>query len=309
MTQLVRIDSLPESAARGVISIGNFDGVHVGHAALLGQVRSLAERLQGPSLAVILDPHPVTLLRPGAVLEYLTTLERRRERMSELGIDYLAVCEIDREFLNMSAETFFETLVVKRLRARGIVEGPNFFFGRGRGGDVDVLGRLCAEHHTDMMIVDPIRLDGEMVSSTRIRAAIVDGDIGTATRLLGGAYRIQGTVASGVKRGRQLGFPTANLDQVPTLVPGHGVYGGYAHVAGIPRPAAIHIGPNPTFDNSDVRKVEVHVLDYQGDLYGQSLAVDFVMRVRDIAKFDSPDQLRSQLIHDVQSVRQTLSIL
>ncbi len=307
MTQLVRIDSLPAAATGGVVSIGNFDGVHVGHAALLSEVRVLASQLGGPSVAVILDPHPVSLLRPHLVLEHLTTIERRRQRMAESGIDFLAVCSIDRQFLDMTAEAFFQSLVIDRLQARGMVEGPNFFFGRGRGGNVDLLQQLCAANQVKLSIATPVCLDREMISSTRVRAAVVGGDIETANQFLGAAYQLQGIVERGVQRGRRIGFPTANLSSIPTLIPGHGVYGGYAHLDDQVRPAAIHIGPNPTFDSSDLRKVEVHVLDYDGDLYGRLVHVDFVTRVRDIAKFESPEQLKDQLVRDVQSIRQLLT--
>lgn len=309
MTRLVRIDELPDSARRGVISIGNFDGVHLGHAALLGEVSRLAKRLHGPSVAVILDPHPVSLLRPQAAPERLTTIARRVERLNELGIEFLVVCPIDRDFLRMSAEEFFHSLVVDQLQASGIVEGPNFYFGRDRGGDIEYLKELCRLRKMELSIAGPVHLDGEMVSSTRIRTQLRRGEVTVANRLLGARYRLEGRVEMGEQRGRTLGFPTANLTDIATMVPGHGVYGGNAIAGDRCYQAAIHIGPNPTFGNSEIRKVEVHLLDYIGDLYQQSLLVDFATRVRDIARFDSPEQLADQLALDVQMIRDQLATI
>lgn len=307
MTQLVTFNDLPESTGGGVISIGNFDGVHRGHAALLGRVCELARTLGGPSVAVVLDPHPASLLRPDAAPQRLTTIGRRLERLTELGVDFLVVCSINREFLNLSAEQFFQSLVVEKLRAKGMVEGPNFFFGRNRGGNIESLQAFCAAAEIQCVIAGSIERDEEMISSTRIRNALMSGEIVQANELLGAPYQLEGVVGTGQKRGRKLGFPTANLDAIPTLVPKNGVYGGVTQLDGRLIPVAIHIGPNPTFESSDVRKVEVHLLDYSGDLYGQRVMVDFHTRVRDITRFDSPEQLKQQLAQDIQIVRDSLA--
>jgi riboflavin kinase / FMN adenylyltransferase len=306
VTQLVTIDDLPASAGGGVISIGNFDGVHRGHAALLGRVCELARKLGGPSVAVILDPHPVSLLRPDVAPQRLTTIGRRLARLTELAVDFLVVCSIDRKFLNMSAEQFFQSLIVEKLRAKGIVEGPNFFFGHKRGGNVELLQAFCSAANIQCMIAGSIQRDEEMISSTRIRNALMSGDIALANELLGAPYQLEGIVGTGQQRGRKLGFPTANLDAIPTLVPKNGVYGGVTYIDGRVIPVAIHIGPNPTFETSDLCKVEVHLLDYSGDLYGQLLMVDFHTHVRDIARFDSPEQLAQQLTQDIQTIRDSL---
>ncbi len=307
VTQLATIDDLPETAGGGVISIGNFDGVHRGHAALLDRVCELARKLDGPSVAVVLDPHPASLLRPDAAPQRLTTMGRRLQRLTDLGVDFLVVCSIDREFLNMSAEQFFQSLVVEKLRAKGMVEGPNFFFGRNRGGNVESLQAFCDAAEIQCVIAGSIQRDEEMISSTRIRNALIAGEIAQANELLGAPYQLEGVVGTGKKRGRELGFPTANLDAIPTLVPKNGVYGGVTQVDGRLIPAAIHIGPNPTFETSEVRKVEVHLLDYSSDLYGKRLMVDFHTRVRDTARFDSPAQLIEQLAQDIQIVRDSLA--
>jgi len=288
----------------GVISIGNFDGVHRGHAALLRRVRTLADRLGGPAVAVVLDPHPAVILRPDRAPERLSWIECRAERMAACGIDLLVVCPTSRDFLSMSAEEFFHALVLDRLAARAIVEGPNFFFGRGRAGSVDTLKKLCAEHGVLAKIVDANDVGGEMISSTRIRELLLHGDVETAASLLGYPHRVRGRVVEGSRRGRTIGFPTANLDDVDGMLPCPGVYAGTADLeSGRTLAAAIHLGKNPTFESDGKPKLEIHLLDFDGDLYGTSLQVDFVCRVRDIARFESADQLASQLRQDIQTVR------
>ncbi len=293
----------------GVITIGNFDGVHRGHVKLLREVRRLADRLGGPAIAVVLDPHPATILRPDRAPKRLTWIQRRAELMSAHGIDALVVCPTTSEFLQLTAESFFQALVVQRLAARAIVEGPNFFFGHKRGGDVATLGRLCQIGQIELRIIEPSEFEGEMVSSTRIRELIVGGDVATAATLLDAPYRLRGTVVGGDRRGRQIGFPTANLNEVDVLIPGPGVYGGYAISESPSQLAAIHIGPNPTFDRDGDLKVEIHLLDYDGDLYGKTLQVDVVIRLRDIARFDSVQSLVQQLNQDVEFIRTRLAPL
>ncbi len=301
-------DPASEVLRGGVVSIGNFDGVHRGHVALLRRVREQADRLGGPAVAVVLDPHPASILRPDRVPPMLTWLERRAELLDGVGIEYLAVCQTSPEFLQLSAQAFFDALVVKRLAAKAMVEGPNFFFGRGRSGDVQTLQRLCGQSGIELLIVDPTMIDGDMISSTRIRGLLQKGEIQAANSLLGQPYRIRGQVVAGDRRGREIGFPTANLEHVDGIVPGPGVYGGFGYTAaGGKRLAAIHVGPNPTFDEAGSCKIEIHLLDYSADLYGQILLVDFVTSVRDIARFESVELLKQQLSRDVETIRRRLT--
>ncbi len=291
----------------GVITIGNFDGVHLGHAALLGQVRQLANEMGVPAVAIVLDPHPAAILRPTKVPARLTWIERRAELMDPLGIDALVVCQTTVEFLKLTAAEFFQSLVIGRLGAAAMVEGPNFFFGRDRGGDIEVLKELCRSNAVDLRIVQPISVADQMISSTRIRSLLETGKVEEAARLLGAPHRLRGTVVSGARRGRQIGFPTANLTDIDVVVPAAGVYAGIATVNGNSCQAAVHIGPNPTFENDGAVKVEVHLLDYDGDLYGQLLQVDFITHVRDIARFDSADRLVQQLDRDIKTIRSSLA--
>lgn len=306
LSELSRSPELQGLVTGGVVSIGNFDGVHLGHAALLAKTRALADQVGGPSIAVILDPHPAAILRPDRMPPKLTWIERRGELMSRHGVDALIVCETTREFLNLTAKEFFDLLVVGQLDAEGMVEGPNFFFGRDRGGDVNVLAELCGRHGIELQIVEPTEVGSEMISSTRIRGLLRAGLVEDAAELLGTNYRLRGAVTSGAKRGREIGFPTANLSDIDVVVPAVGVYAGVVHVGGEQHCAAVHLGPNPTFDDDQQVKVEIHLIDFDRDLYGQTLTVDFVARVRDIARFDSPEDLVAQLNRDIASVRSVL---
>jgi riboflavin kinase/FMN adenylyltransferase len=309
VTQIVSLAQVSDANRGGVISIGNFDGVHRGHAALLAEVRRLADRLAGPAVALVLDPHPASILRPQHSPTRLSWIERRAELMESQGIDFLVVCKTTPEFLRLSAQTFFESLVVGQLAAQAMVEGPNFFFGRDRGGDVPLLRTLCQQAGIGLAIAAPSNANDEMISSTRIRRLLTAGRVAQANELLGSLYRIRGRVVGGAERGRTIGFPTANLADVDVVIPAPGVYGGFATVEGRRYQAAIHIGPAPTFQDDGTSTIEVHLLDFAGDLYGTLLLVDFVAGVREIARFDSADQLAEQLARDIETIRSRLASL
>ncbi|MDB4331648.1 bifunctional riboflavin kinase/FAD synthetase [bacterium] len=293
-------------ARGGVISIGNFDGVHRGHAALLKVVRTLADELSAPAIAVSLDPHPATILRPESAPDRLMQMEQRAERMSQYGIDQLLVCPVTTSFLGLSAKSFFKRLVVDQLSAKAMVEGPNFFFGKDRQGDASMLKSLCGQHEVRLVFVNPTNDANEMVSSTRIRRLISSGEISAANQLLDAPYRLRGIVIAGDQRGRTIGFPTANLSQVGMLIPRSGVYGGKVNVDGELFSAAVHIGPNPTFDAATELKIEVHLLDFDGDLYGRDLDINFLFRVRNVDRFPSVDALVEQLEKDIEFIRRRI---
>ncbi|WP_153556582.1 bifunctional riboflavin kinase/FAD synthetase [Roseimaritima sediminicola] len=295
-------DQLSDAARGGAVSIGNFDGVHRGHARLVDRLCEAAARLGGPAVAVTFDPHPAAILRPERQPPRLTTIERRAELLMQLGATHVVVCPVDRDFLQLSAERFFNRVIVQNLRARALVEGPNFFFGREREGDVTVLEQFSREAGIELTVVDPIARDEAMISSSQIRRLLAAGQIAEANSRLTAVYRLSGQVGRGDQRGRHIGFPTANVQQPTTMVPGHGVYATTVRLGDRVYAAATHIGPNPTF-GGDTEKIEVHVLDFAGDLYGQWLSVDFLARVRDIAAFDSVQQLREQLRRDVAQVQ------
>lgn len=305
MTLISDLQNVPPTALGGAVSVGNFDGVHLGHAALIGRLRSLAERIGGPAVVMTFDPHPAALLRPGSEPVRLTEIPRRAELLGRLGVDHVVVCRTTPELLRLTARDFFDRVLVAGLDARGIVEGPNFFFGRDRQGNVERLAAFCREAGVICEISEPTVDANSLVSSTEVRRRIAAGQIEEANRLLTAPYRISGTVVRGDARGAELGFPTANLSDIRTLVPGPGVYASQVEIAGRVYAAATHIGPNPTFEDRGQSKVEAHLLDYSGDLYRTRLQVDFIRRVRDIARFESVDLLVQQLHRDIDTVRRT----
>lgn len=296
-------DKAPSDSWRGgAVTIGNFDGVHLGHAALLGEAVRQARATGGPSVALTFDPHPLQILRPQQFLPLLTTLDHRSELLAALGTDHVVVLPTTPELLRLSAEEFFDQVVRDRLAARVLVEGVNFGFGRNREGNIDTLGRLCRANGLGLVVVAPVLRGGAPVSSSRVRDALLRGAVGEAAALLGRPYRLRGTVGTGQRRGQALGFPTANLTQAATLLPGDGVYAVRVSWRGGVWPGAANVGPNPTF-GEQARKVEVHLMGFQGDLYGQTLDVDFVERLRDTRPFAGVAQLAEQLRRDVEQAR------
>jgi riboflavin kinase/FMN adenylyltransferase len=298
--------TVPAALHGGVVTIGNFDGVHHGHACLLRQARELADSIGGPTIACLFDPHPIAILRPEAVPKQLTRIPERARRMQPLGIDYLAVCQTSRDLLSLSPEAFFGALVRDRLRCRGMVEGENFRFGQNRAGDVTLLRMLCERYGIEFELSAIQATDGEPVSSTRIRDLLADGDVAAARRLMAAPHRVSGTVSRGDGRGRTIGFPTANLVDADVVVPAAGVYAGIAWLDDTPHQAAIHVGLSPTFQAGQATQLEVHLIDFSGELYGRTLRVDFIDRVREVVRFDSADALVHQLQDDIQTARQLL---
>lgn len=302
MQFLRSLNRLPTSLRGGAITIGNFDGVHRGHARLIERLRQWAQRIDGPTIVFTFDPHPARILRPTDAPPPLTWAERKAELLTGLGVDALIAYPTTERLLSLTYEQFFDELVVTQLGARAIVEGPNFLFGRSRAGTVQLLSQLCEKADIALEVVEPT-MEGEgLVSSSRIREAIRLGDVGAAAGMLTQPYRVRGMVTHGAGRGVALGFPTANVCAVDTLTPGPGVYAGRGIVAGVHHTAAIHVGPNPTFDDLHL-KIEVHLLDFDQSLYGEPIEVVFERRIRDVERFDSVDDLKQQLAEDIATVR------
>ncbi|HBE69295.1 MAG TPA: bifunctional riboflavin kinase/FAD synthetase [Planctomycetaceae bacterium] len=296
--------AVPDGARRGSVTIGNFDGVHQGHAQLVSQLVTAAKTVRGPAVVVTFDPPPIHLLAQDLEPRLpLTTIQRRAELLGSLGVDYVIVLQTTPELLKLPAKDFFDWLIVSHLDAKAMVEGPNFRFGYQRSGDTQVLKALCSGAEVDLTIAEATRFDEAMISSTRIRQLLNDGDIEAVNELLTDHYQIRGLVSTGERRGRTLGFPTANLAGWRTALPCDGVYCGVVKLDGKHYAAAINIGPNPTFDKSG-QKVEVHVVDWDGDLYGSELTVELVDRLRAIKRFESLDALKSQLTIDISRCRE-----
>jgi riboflavin kinase/FMN adenylyltransferase len=294
MVLLRRFDS-PPLYRGGYVSIGNFDGVHTGHQKIAQRVRSLAEPQRVPAVIMTFDPHPLALLRPDHVPPSLTTLEHKAELLEQAGASCVVAYPTDRKLLQLTPEEFFDA----------IIEGPNFCFGKDRKGDIGTLQDLCQRRGVSLEVLEPV--GGEaIVSSSSIRSLIIEGRLAEAAALLGHPYRLRGEVVGGARRGQTIGFPTANLTQIETLLPRDGVYGGLARVDGRSFAAAINIGPNPTFGES-ARKVEVHLIEFAGDLYGTWLDIDLYERLRETRKFDSREQLVQQISLDVAAARTLLT--
>ena len=302
------------AAQGGAVTIGNFDGVHRGHQAIIQQVRRLADQVSGPAVVFTFDPPPSRLLRPDFAPAALTGNERRKELLTKLGIDFVIVYPTTKQLLDLEPEQFFESVVVRSLKAKAIAEGENFQFGKQRRGDVLMLKQLCNEHGLRFTLLEPQQDQGEWISSTRIRSLLEAGDIAGANRLLIEPYRISGIVGHGAQRGRTLGFPTANLENISVLCPPTGVYAGRvtgccgskksscSTLSPVGMPVAINIGPNPTFGETRL-KVETHIIGYDGNLYDCEIAIELFAKLREVLKFESKEQLLVQLNCDIERAR------
>lgn len=292
----------------GCVAIGNFDGVHRGHQSMIGVLRRKADALAVPAIAMTFDPPPVELLRPEAAPPRLMRLEEKTSYLKEAGADEVIVLATTPELLELSAKDFFSVVLQERLRVRGLVEGPNFRFGQNRQGDIALLDALCHQSGISLSIVDPVSIDGTMISSTVIRTSVQAGELPMAAHLLGRPHQVVGIVEHGANRGSVIGFPTANLSAVTTLLPPDGVYAGRTTIDGRPYAVAIHIGPNHTFGET-IRQVEAHLLDFSGDLYDNTLQLDLIDKVRNSTRFESPDALISQMRQDCEHVRTVVAPL
>ncbi|WP_433501605.1 bifunctional riboflavin kinase/FAD synthetase [Sphaerimonospora sp. CA-214678] len=305
------LGDVPEDWGRSVVTIGVFDGVHLGHQRMVTQTVGMARELGLPAVVVTFDPHPDEVVRPGTHPLRLTTLHRQAELLAALGVDAVCVLPFTLEFSRMSPDEFVQTALVDRLHAAGVVVGENFRFGHKASGDVETL-RTLGEKYDFVAVGVPLVSDGGTISSTFIRERLTAGDVASAAAALGRPHRVEGVVVRGHQRGRALGFPTANVESPPfTAIPAEGVYAGWlqcveasSEPAGQRWPAAISIGTNPTFDGVE-RTVEAYALDRDDlDLYGVHVAVDFAERLRDTLRFDSVEALIEQMHRDVARARE-----
>jgi riboflavin kinase/FMN adenylyltransferase len=298
-----QLKDFPELARGGAVAIGNFDGVHRGHVAIAKRLLERAKAVRGPAIVFTFDPHPVRLLRPEQCPPPLTWTERKAQLLHAVGVDWIVAYPTDEALLNLSAHDFFERIVRGTLSAKAMVEGPNFYFGHNREGTIERLREMTAAAGVSLDIVPPVEIEGALVSSSRVRQLIAAGEMAIANKMLSQPYRIRGIVTHGAGRGAKIGFPTANLAGIDTLLPAAGVYAGRAWVSGERWPAAINLGTSPTFGDSNVR-VEIHLIGQSESLYGQPMEVDFVARLRDIRPFPSVDALVEQLRADVAQAKQ-----
>jgi riboflavin kinase/FMN adenylyltransferase len=315
------LEATPGDLGRTVVTIGMYDGVHRGHQELIGTAVARARAMRRPSLLLTFDPHPAEVVRPGSHPAILTSLDRKAELVTELGVDAMCVLPFTPEFMRLSPETFTHTVLVEHLHAAQVVIGQNFTYGHKAAGTVD---SLVAEGRRFGFAVEGVPLanvgaddagDEVTISSTYIRACVAAGDMDSAARALGRPHRVDGVVVRGDRRGRDLGYPTANVECPPfTAIPADGVYAGHL-VTRDPRsgasrerfPAAISVGTNPTFQGSR-RTVEAFVLDYEGDLYGEHVGIEFVRRLRPMAAFPDVAALVTAMDKDVADSRRILGL-
>jgi len=298
-------------AAGSVVTIGAFDGVHLGHRRLIERVRSTAQELGCPAAAVTFDRHPATVVRPESAPALLTDLDRKLELLAQTGLDVALVVHFDEDRARETAEEFVREVLVGCLGVRAVVVGHDFHFGYKRAGDVPLLQAMGAELDFDVTGVHLYTGEGEAVSSTRIRRLLAEGRVAEAAQLLTRPHQVGGRVTRGDGRGRQLGFPTANVQVAGDIcLPKDGVYAGwYRRPEGERRPAAISLGRRPQFyAEAGTRLLEAHLLDFDGDLYGEEGRVEFVERLRDQERFASVEELCAQMTRDVARARAALGV-
>ncbi|HZV72819.1 MAG TPA: bifunctional riboflavin kinase/FAD synthetase [Conexibacter sp.] len=288
----MRITLLPDVEQRPRrVAVGEFDGVHLGHRAVI----------EGSDTVLTFEPHPLAVIRPEVAPKLLTSLERKAELVAELGVEELVVIPFDEAFARRTAEDFVEHVLVETLQATHVAVGENFRFGhRAQGG----IALLRADARFEARVVPLVEVEGEVVSSSHVRGLVLAGEVDQAAVFLGSPFAMRGEVVTGDRRGRELGFPTANLVPDQSLIqPGHGIYAARAAFDGEQRTAAVNVGVRPTFKTDLVVLVEAFLLDWEGDLYGRQLTLEFVSRLRGERRFDSAEALIEQMHADVAAAR------
>jgi riboflavin kinase / FMN adenylyltransferase len=299
-------DTRPAWLVHPVLALGNFDGLHRGHLKIIERVKRGAAEHGGTPMAMTFDPHPPRVVRPDKAPPLLMTKEQRLEALHRAGVTCVAVVRFTRELSEWDPETFVRSVLVEWLRVSEVWVGANFLFGHGRVGTFSLLRTLGQRYGFRADKIDPVRYKDFVVSSTRIRRLISEGRVDEAGALLGHAYYLDGAVVEGRRRGREIGFPTANMTTANELLPPHGVYATTVTIDGIVHPGLTNIGIRPTFGETDVT-IETHLLHYIGDLYGRSVRLSFVQRLRDERRFDDVDALRAQIEADQRRAERLFS--
>jgi riboflavin kinase / FMN adenylyltransferase len=300
---------LPRLPNGSTVTVGSFDGVHLGHQAVLEEIDRRARAAGRASVLVTFDPHPLEVVNPDAAPPLLTTGPERLEILAQSPLDYVLILRFDRHLAGLSPESFVRDILLERCAVRELVIGHDHGFGRGRSGDVETLRRLGAREGFDVDVVPPVDFGGQHVSSSRIRRAVAGGDLLTARAMLGRPYGVVGRVGQGERRGRLLGVPTINLTDLSPrkLLPPDGVYAVMVEWRGGRVGGMMNQGTRPTFEDGR-RSLEVHLFGFAGDLYGEWVRVEWVKRLRDIERFDSVEQLQQQLERDRTSAVAALGL-
>ena len=304
------IETIKEPFKSAVITIGNFDGVHLGHQALFHEVIEMADTMDGTAIAMTFEPHPIRVISNNGHPPLITLIEQKTELIEKSGIDVLICIPFTMDFAALSAQTFVEDILVKRIGMKAIIVGQDYTFGHKREGTVDLLRQYADKLGFQVIVPDwiqPIDANNDRISSTAIRQLVMDGRMEKAGKMLGRDYQIRGTVAHGRDRGgKLLGIPTANINLHDELCPKVGVYAVIVYYDGNRYPAVANIGYSPTFDDH-VFTVEAHILDFKKDIYGEKIMVNFVQRLRDEKKFSGIPELIEQIDQDIVDARKILA--
>jgi riboflavin kinase/FMN adenylyltransferase len=308
MQRLTLTNGIPDKLRESIVALGNFDGFHLGHQAVVGRAIQRGFHERRPVIVATLDPHPVRFFKPDLPPFRLTTLDQREALFAHAGADAMLVFEFNEALRSTSAEDFVTELLAKRIGAAGVVTGDDFTFGKDRGGNAELLRTLGQQHGIVAETVAPVLLDGERISSGRIREALAAGDTATATHLLSRDFAIEGVVQRGDARGRELGYPTANLTLGEYQRPKYGIYAVRVTLDdGSEHPGVASLGVRPTFDPPE-ELLEAHLLDFDGDLYGRKIEVALHAFIRAEQKFDAVDALVSAMRNDEAQARKLLAL-
>lgn len=307
-------ETLERPPHRAVATIGNFDGLHLGHRTILDTVIERARAHDGSAVVYTFDPHPRRVVRPDTAPPLLMTLEQKCELLEEAGIDWLIVEPFCRQFARTPPDVFIREVLHERVRPRELYVGYDFHFGRDREGSMRLLGELGPRLGFSVTVIPEFKLGNTAVSATRIRSLLLDGRVEQAAELLGRSYAVRGDVVVGDQRGRHLGFPTLNLRPDNEVLPAHGVYAGWVRMlddgdppAGTRFAAVTNVGKRPTFKQDDPPLAESHLLEFSGDLYGRRFELSFAARLREERRFPGPDALREQIQQDIEAGRRFLA--
>jgi len=308
MQRLTLAGGVPEDLRGSIVALGNFDGFHLGHQAVVGRAVQHGFHERRPVIVATFDPHPVRYFKPDAPWFRLTSLDQRERLFAHAGADAMLVFEFGAELAAMDAEQFVGEVLGKRIGAAGVITGDDFSFGKGRTGDANLLARVGAKYGISAETVPQVELNGERISSGRIREALVAGDTATATRMLTRDFAIDGVVQGGDRRGRELGYPTASMVLGRYLRPRYGIYAVRVTLDdGSEHPGVASLGVRPTFDPPQ-ELLETHLLDFNGDLYGRQIEIALHGFIRDELKFDSIDALVAEMRNDEAEARKLLAL-
>ena len=291
-----------EKFANPVLTIGNYDGIHIGHQKIIEKVARKAREISGTPMLMTFNPHPLSVLKPDTYTRLITPLHFKKKLIEASGIEVMLLIPFDTSFQGLTPEMFIKNILIDRLAVKEVLVGYDFKFGKNGAGNVEMLKQCADTYGFRFEAIDAITLDGERVGSNAIRKLIMDGNVEKAAKFLGRPHMIEGTVVKGENRGKGMGFPTINLDTFFELVPKNGVYVTEVELKGRRKPAVTNIGFNPTFDGNKFL-METHILDFSGNLYGKEVAIYFHKRIREEMKFSGIDKLKERIAKDVALAR------